>query len=294
MPAGLETSAAPPLYVQVQLFKSGEHGYHTYRIPALAASKKGRLLAFVEGRKSGRSDTGDIDVLLRRSFDNGKTWTEAQVVADHGDDTIGNPCPVVDAGTRTIWLLLTGNPGKTNETQILDDAGQGTRTVWVTHSNDDGATWAAPIEITSSVKEKNWTWYATGPGNGIQLESGRLLVPCDHARQGSHKIYSHVIYSDDHGRTWRIGGTVGEDTDECQVVELQDGTLLVNMRSNHGKNRRALSRSRDGGLSWSPIEFDETLIEPVCQASFIRYTRKGKSATRSRLLFSNPAGVKRV
>src|SRR5213594_4256179 len=171
VPAALKTSAAPPVYAQVQLFKSGEHGYHTYRIPALAASKKGTLLAFVEGRKSGRSDTGDIDVLLRRSFDNGKTWTEAQVVADHGDDTIGNPCPVVDAGTRTIWLLLTGNPGKTNETQILDDAGQGRRTVWVTHSNDDGATWAAPIEITSSVKEKEWTWYATGPGNGIQLES---------------------------------------------------------------------------------------------------------------------------
>jgi sialidase-1 len=276
---------------EVAVFRSGEDGYHTYRIPALLATRKGTLLAFCEGRRNSASDAGDIDLLLKRSFDGGKTWSRQQVVADFGEDTIGNPCPVQERNTRRIWLPLTRNPGHFNERNIEQGTPGATRTVWLTYSDDDGATWAEAVEITGAVKDPNWTWYATGPGNGIQLRSGRLLIPCDHRRLDNMGRHSHVIYSDDRGRSWRIGGIAGEGTNECAVVELEDGTLLLNMRSYHGHNRRAIARSTDGGLSWSKLAWDQELIEPVCQASLIVYP--GRRGRRRCLLFSNPASTKR-
>jgi sialidase-1 len=278
--------ANPPL-TQVEVFRSGESGYHTYRIPALIATAKGTLLAFCEGRRASRSDTGDIDVVLKRSFDNGKTWSNLRVVADFGEDTVGNPAAVVERRTRTVFLLLTSNPGKVTEKQIVDSAAAGTRTVWLVGSTDDGATWSASREITASVKRTDWTWYATGPGNGIQLRSGRLVIPCDHIRRGAKAMHSHLIYSDDGGRTWQIGGVAGEKTNESAVAELPDGSLLLNMRSYHGEARRATARSQDGGLTWSETRLDDALIEPVCQASLVRYGS-------NQLLFSNPADTRRV
>lgn len=272
---------------QVEVFRSGEDGYHTYRIPALIVSRKGTLLAFCEGRRHGAGDSGDIDLLLKRSFDNGRTWGAAQVIADFSGDTIGNPAPVVERKTGAILLLLTRNPGSVTERQIVDGTAEGTRTVWVSRSNDDGATWSPPEDITAAVKPPDWTWYATGPGNGIQLRDGRLVIPCDHIRAGSKAMHSHVIFSDDRGRTWKLGGSAGEKTNESAVVELRDGSLMLNMRSYHGQNRRAVAISRDRGMTWSETRLDSALIEPVCQASLIRY---GKD----RLLFSNPADVKRV
>jgi sialidase-1 len=273
-------------FSQVDVFRASEGGYHTYRIPALVVTRSGALLAFCEGRRGGRGDSGDIDLLLKRSRDNGRTWSDLQVVADFGDDTIGNPAPVVDRKTGAILLLLTRNPGHVTERQIIDGTAAGTRTVWLTRSTNDGLTWTPPEEITASVKLPDWTWYATGPGNGIQLRSGRLVIPCDHIVAGTKANYSHVILSDDGGRTWRIGGSAGDQTNESAVVELRDRSLLLNMRSNHGRNRRAVARSRDQGLTWSAVESDEALIEPVCQASLIRFTK-------DRLLFSNPADTKR-
>lgn len=268
------------------LFIAGMHGYHTYRIPSLILTRKGTLLAFCEGRRYSASDTGDIDLLLRRSTNQGRTWDKQSVVVKGGGDTIGNPCPVIDRRNGTIWLLLTRNPGYLTEKEIRASDPRGTRTVWVTSSTDDGATWATPRDITGSAKAPDWTWYATGPGIGIQLRSGRLLIPCDHNKRGSGARHSHVIYSDDRGATWKIGGVLDENTNECQVVECSDRSLLINMRSYHGKNRRAVARSRDGGLTWSPVTLDDALIEPVCQASLVRHS-KGK------LLFSNPASARR-
>jgi sialidase-1 len=267
------------------VYRAGDGGYSTYRIPALIATRKGTLLAFCEGRRNSASDSGDIDVLLRRSFDNGRSWSPVQVVADMNDDTVGNPAPVVERSTGEILLLLTRNPGRINEAQIIQ--GNGRRTVWLTRSRDDGATWSVPTEITDQVKQSGWTWYATGPGNGIQLRSGRLVIPCDHNRQEGNERHSHVIYSDDRGASWHIGGIAAVGTNESAVVELRNGDLLLNMRSYHGRNRRAIQRSHDGGLTWSPLEFDETLIEPVCQASLI-------SLGRGRLAFSNPAATTRT
>jgi sialidase-1 len=276
--------ARQPSPVRVDLFRAGEGGYHTYRIPALIVAPNGTLLAFCEGRRRSAGDAGDIDILLRRSFDQGRTWSAAETIADMGDDTIGNPTPVVERKTGAIFLLLTRNAGAVTEQQII--SGTGARTVWVMRSSDNGATWQPPVEITAQVKRPDWTWYATGPGNGIQTRSGRLVIPCDHNRRDNNERHSHVIYSDDRGETWKIGGVADNQTNESAVAELRDGTLLLNMRSYHGKNRRAVQRSRDGGLTWSPLEFDEALIEPVCQASLI-------TAAPGRLLFSNPAATTR-
>ena len=276
---------------QVDVYRSGQDGYFSYRIPSLLITKRGALLAFCEGRKNSRNDTGDIDLLVKRSVDGGRTWSPAQVVADRGADTVGNPCPVVDRATGTIWLALTVNPGNLNETQIKALAPGGTRTVWMTRSDDDGLTWVPAVEITRDVKDPDWSWYATGPGTGIQLRDGRLIIPCDHWRTSTGAFHSHVIYSSDRGRTWKLGGSAAEKTNECQVAELSDGALLLNMRSYAGRNRRAVALSRDGGLTWLDTHLDEALIEPVCQASLVRFPKK----TRGRywLLFSNPADVKR-
>jgi len=249
--------------VHVEVFRSGEDGYHTYRIPAIVRTTKGTLLAFCEGRKHSARDWGDIDILLKRSRDGGRTWSPAIRVADFGEDTVGNPAPVEDRKSGTVWLLLTRNPGDVPEKNILPGWEGPTRTVWLTWSKDDGLSWAPPVEITRSVKRPEWSWYATGPVNGIQLRSGRLLIPCDHVvRADLAQRYSHVIYSDDGGRSWQIGGSVGPDCNESTVAELSDGTLMLNMRSYGGRNRRAVALSRDGGLSWSPPAFDETLVEP--------------------------------
>lgn len=277
---------------QTEVFISGQDGYHTFRIPAVITTPKGTVLAFCEGRKSGRSDTGDIDVVLKRSFDGGKTWQNLQTVWDDGANTCGNPCPVIDRETGTTWLPLTHNLGQDTESQIQSRTSQGSRTVWITKSTDDGATWTKPLEITASVKNPDWTWYATGPGVGIQMSGGRLIIPCDHVLADSKARNAHVIYSDDHGRSWKLGGTAGPQCNECQIAELSNGSLQLNMRSYHGKNCRAVATSKDGGVTWSEATLDPALIEPVCQASLLRYS-KTQEGGKSWLLFSNPASLKR-
>ncbi len=274
--------------VQAPVFVSGEDGYHTYRIPSVIVSKKGTVLAFCEGRKSGRGDAGNIDLVLKRSTDNGKTWGKTQVVWDDAENTCGNACPVVDAKTGTIFLLLTHNFGRDGEAAIVSGKGKGSRTAWITSSTDDGGSWSKPDEITKDVKKPEWSWYATGPGVGIQLESGRLLIPCDSKSDGGKTRESHVIFSDDAGKSWKIGGVVGPQCNESQAVELPDGSVMLNMRSYQGNNRRLVAISKDGGVTFSkPVE-DKALIEPVCQASILRLPGEGGG-----ILFSNPASMKR-
>lgn len=292
---------AQPAPILSPVYTASEGGYHTYRIPAIVVSTNGTVLAFCEGRKNGRGDTGDIDILLKRSTDGGKTWSPQQLIWSDDENTCGNPTPVVDRLTGTIWLLMSWNNGSTNEKKITAKAVRAGRRVFVTHSGDDGLTWARPEEITSSVKKPDWGWYATGPVNGIQLTrgkyKGRLVIPANHSetviKDGATNTISrsHVFYSDDHGKTWHLGGIEDKKTNESTVAELADGSVMQNMRSYHNRNRRVVATSRDGGLSWSPVHFDEALIEPVCQGSLFRYSwpEDGKS----RLLFSNPASLKR-
>ena len=274
------------------LFESGTEGYEYFRIPAIINTTKGTILAFAEGRKNGRSDTGDIDLVMKRSEDNGKTWSELVVIWDDGENVCGNPAPVVDKKTGTIHLLSTWNLGEDHEREIIDKTSSDTRRVFVMSSSDDGLTWSESKEITGSVKLENWTWYATGPCHGIQLKKGphkgRLLIPCDHIEAGSKKYYSHTIYSDDHGKSWVLGGTTPQDqVNESTVAEMPDGRVMLNMRNyDRSQKSRKVAFSRDGGESWSDISADHTLIEPICQASLLMVIGEDNTHT---LLFSNPA-----
>ena len=277
---------------QCDVFTSGTEDYNTFRIPAIVSTTSGTLLAFAEGRHLGRSDTGDIDTVLRRSYDNGKTWQPLQIVWDDKANTCGNPSPVVDRETGRIVLLSTWNRGDDYEKDIDAGSSRDTRRVFVSYSSDDGVSWTDPKEITASVKKANWRWYATGPGHGIQLDDGRLVIPCNHtvgAVVSENKSHSHVITSTDGGETWELGGSTGPSTNESTVVSLDDGRLLLNSRSNHKLNRRAVSWSSDKGKTWYGPFLDSALIEPVCQGSLLKVKQEGKS----HYIFSNPASKKR-
>jgi len=274
------------------LFCAGDAGYACFRIPAIVKTVKGTLLAFAEARKKGCSDTGNIDLVLRRSTDQGQTWEPLQVIWDAGDAVAGNPAPVVDRETGSIFLLSTWNLGTDHESAIIDGTSADTRRIFVLNSSDDGISWSGAREITSDVKMAGWTWYATGPVHGIQLEKrryqGRLVIPCDHIEAGTKKYFSHTIFSDDHGATWKLGGTTPQDqVNECTVAELADGILILNMRNYDRKQKnRKISISQDGGESWSDIRDDINLIEPICQAGLLSIPFKGKKKS---LYFLNPS-----
>jgi len=269
-----------PFFEQHDVFISGMGGYHTYRIPAIVVTNAGTILAFCEGRKNSAADDGDIDLVLRRSLDNGQTWTDTQIVYEEGGSaeiTIGNPCPVVDRDTGTIWVFFAKNWGYDG--------------IFVTSSTDDGVTWASPTDLTSTLKTGGQSWFTPGPGHGIQLKygpkAGRLIIP-SYEKDSGGIWRSFVIYSDDHGLTWQSGGRTSQG-EECLVVETVTGALYMNIR---WVGTRAFTRSYDGGESWGPLQFASELIEPDCQAAVKRFTTATEQ-DRNRVLFSNPASTGR-
>lgn len=272
------------------LFTAGQNGYASYRIPTCIALPQGCVIVFCEGRLNSLSDYGCIHVLARISDDGGATFGEPILVASDLENTIGNPCPVYDRETGTLFLLLNGNRSDGGEHLILQ--GKAPRSVYLCESADLGRTWSPLRDITASVKRAEWTWHATGPCHALQLRSGRLIVPCNHAvldaKKGASGPYiSGTLYSDDHGKTWHAGADVGEYTNECSLAELSDGRLYMNMRSYHGKNRRAAAWSDDEGMSWRDLRLDDALIEPVCQGSALNIPGTDT------LYFTNPASTQR-
>lgn len=278
------------------LWKAGTGSYNNYRIPSIIVTQQGTLLAFCEGREGG--DSGDIDILLKRSEDGGKQWSEEMVVWNDGANTCGNPCIVEDKETSRIWLILTWNNGKDNESDIISKESIDTRSPWFCYSDNDGKSWSQPVKMSDSCKDPSWGWYATGPGIGIQLVSskykGRLVIPANHSyddpegkvRNKPFSYGSHVLFSDDHGETWKMSQPIRPGCNESQIVELSDGTLMMNMRSYNNKYCRAISLSKDGGESWSAIQHEVQLVESMCQASIIGY---GPYKGKNMYLFANPA-----
>jgi sialidase-1 len=259
-----------PYFAEQDIYVSHTEGYNVFRIPSLIQSTNGAMLAFCEGRDSIEDD-GRIDIVLKRSFDKGKTWTPLTVVATNGDGTAGNPAPVVDRSTGAILLPYCTNPAYD----------ENSRRIWVTKSVDDGETWSSPVEITAQASEPDWGWNATGPGRSIQLASGRFVVPCNHRDKSGTVSNSNVFYSDD-GATWHLGGILGPNTDESQVAQLADGSLIINMRDLSSDHLRWIARSYDEGLTWTPTVHDDALPDPSCQGSLLE--------TTDGLMFSNPVG----
>ena len=271
-------------------FTSGTGGYHTYRIPALTRASDGTLIAFAEGRKNGGGDSGDIDIVCRRSTDSGATWSPQQVVTAHGTDTAGNPTVVTDPASGDLVLVSCRNTGTATETDILK--GLAVRQVYVQRSTDNGATWTAPVDITAQVKTTWMRWYATGPGCGVAVaqgpHAGRLVIPANHSRApatgstdtGAEAKYfgGHGLISDDGGQTWRIGYTSSNPTgalneNETAVAELPDGRLYVNCRDQYGTaaGTRADAWSADGGSTLqSAFRVQGTLVTPVVHGSLLQ------------------------
>ncbi|MBE9668409.1 sialidase family protein [Mucilaginibacter boryungensis] len=283
---------APAEDVLNYIYKPGDNGYACFRIPAIITTKRGVLLAFAEGRKKDCGDSGDIDLVLRRSADGGKTWGPMQVIWSDSTNTCGNPVPIQDNSTGKIWLISTWNLGPDHEKDIRSQVSKKGRHVYVLSSDDEGQTWSAPKEITNDVKLPGWTWYATGPCHGVQISAGkykgRLVVPVNHVEAASAKNFAHIIYSDDHGATWKLGNNTPQDkTNETTVAELSGGNLMLNMRnSDRAHKTRLTSVSADGGETWGDVQTDTTLIEPICQGSLLNYAISKK---RTVLLFINPA-----
>ena len=277
------------------VWKNSDPSYNNFRIPSVIVAQKGTVLIFCEGRSGG--DASDIDLLVRRSSDNGKTWSEQSVVWQDGKNTCGNPCAVIDQTTGRIILFMSWNPGEESGEAIAE-----ARRPFMCYSDDDGLTWSAPLDMTATCKNPDWGWYATGPGVGIQLKlekyKNRLVIPANHSystnneqekvTKAGHGVGSHVLLSDDGGRNWRMSTAITPGCNESQVVELSDGRLMMNMRSYNRMNCRAISYSEDGGETWSEIEHALQLVEPVCQASIIEY---GPYNGKRMFLFSNPAAV---
>ena len=257
------------------IYNQGTDGFELYRIPAIVKSKSNTLLAFAEARKArSNGDSGDIDLVVKRSSDNGKTWSKQITIWNDGQNTCGNPVPIVDDRGR-IHLLMTWNFQTDKWGAITNGTGEDSRRPYYTYSDDDGITWAQPVEITSSVKKEKWDWYATGPCHGIQIQKGihkgRLVAPNYFTTRESGKVtsYSHIIYSDDYGKTWKPGeptpvGGVGE----FSVAEIGEGTLMLNMRADEGFYRKSCT-SIDGGLTWSSPQISIDQIDCKCQGSIL-------------------------
>ncbi len=278
----------------ITVFKSGQDGYHTFRIPVIVQAKNGDLLAFAEGRKNAVSDHGDIDIVLKRSGDNGRSWGPLHVVQDEPGNTtakvwIGNPTPVVDQTDPKhpgrIWLVFTRSNAK----------------MFVTSSDDNGKTWANRREITSSAVKPEWDWCAAGPVHAIQLErgphAGRLVIPCDHQIKPTKSWGSHIVYSDDHGATWKLGAAdthAAHDPlhpNECVAVELADGRVYVNAREHNGSDpaTRVVAYSSDGGETFdAPFVAEPNIISPVVQNSLVRLTLAGHGDRRNVLVYCGP------
>ncbi|MBV7697693.1 exo-alpha-sialidase [Streptomyces sp. TRM70350] len=290
-------------------YTAGTGGYAAYRIPAAVTTRAGAVLAFAEGRRGGAGDSGDIDVVVRRSADGGCTWGPLTVVAAGEGNTRGNPAPVVDPRTGTVVLLTSYNSGAVTEAQIMrgEVTPEQSRRVFVQRSRDDGRTFTKPREITAAVKRAAWRWYATGPGHALALtrgpHAGRLVVPANHsaappagsADTGQEPKYygAHACYSDDGGATWRLGFVDASydghaNANESTAAELPDGTLYFSARDQHGTStgHRLDSRSTDGGRTLArPYAVQPTLNDvPIVQASVLQ---PGDPAAP--LLFSGPS-----
>lgn len=264
--------------------------YHSFRIPSLIRTTDDTLIAFVEGRADSNEDFGNINLLYKRSTDNGATWSALSEVVGSGLGVWGNPTAVVDRSNNKIWLFMNYQPATSGTVDSWDD-----RQVWVSSSTNDGVSWSAPVNMSATLKPRtlasgaSWNWDAVGPGVGIQTtyrNAGRLVIPAQHRN----------IYSDDHGATWKVavlrttGGAAMEQTGESTILELADGTLYRNDRPSTPSwdtaKRRWVTRGsiESGFAAFGPAG---CLLDPKNEGSVMRYNADAPA----RLAFMNSAST---
>lgn len=294
------TATAESLLEKADVFPAGMNGIARFRIPGIVVTQKGTVLAYSEARRNNSSDWGEIEVHLRRSTDGGKTWGAGKHIAHHGtrqegnphkkkdggekEQTVNNPVAIVDRDTGAIEFLYCINYAR----------------CYAMRSTDDGLTWSPPVDVTAAFepfrKHYDWKVIATGPGHGIQLKSGRLVVPIwlAYGKEGDHSpSAAATIYSDDHGKTWIAGdlavpneGELG-NPNETMLAELSDGRVMLVTRSVSKPNRKIITLSPDGATGWSKPAFHDQLWEPICMASITAHP-----AQPGTLIYSNPHTLK--
>ncbi len=279
------------------LRKAGDEGVNTYRIPGMATTDKGTLISVYDIRYDNSRDLpANIDVGMNRSTDGGKTWEAMKVIMDMGgpqeNSGIGDPAVLFDPVTKRIWVAALWSKGNRSiagsEPGLSPDI---TGQFVLVSSDDDGKTWSKPYSITSQVKDPKWHLYFNGPGNGIAMENGTLVFPSQYWDESKKPGIPHsaIIYSNDHGKTWKSGTGAKSNTTESQVVETTPGTLMLNMRDNRGKYR-SIATTKDLGASWleHPTSY-QALPDPVCMGSIIKARVMVKGKMQEVLFFSNVA-----
>jgi len=300
--AGLLTSiasAAGPLFEKVDLFVEGQAGFVSYRIPGIVVTAKGTVLAYGEARKFTPADRGELEIHLRRSTDGGRTWSPQQQIAHLGPRLPRNPHMPDDKKKKDMGgpeqqtvnnpMLIAARDGAVHFVYCVEYM-----RAFYARSDDDGLTWSKPVEITATFdrfrSEVDWQAIATGPGHGIQLRNGRLIVPvwlATYEKTAAQRKGCSVIFSDDGGATWQRGDLAMTIGGESSVAQLSDGRVVLSSRNTDKRNRRAVVYSRDGATGWTKPEFIEELLEPGCMAGLVSHPGL-PGANRPLLLHSSP------
>ena len=284
------------------VFKSGDDGYKAYRISAIISLTDGTLLAFSEGRVNDDGDFGNIDLVMKKSVDQGKSWSALETVVDQKQLQAGNPAPVLDLldpshPSGVVYLFY--NTGNNHEGEVRK--GNGVREVWYIRSFDGGINWESAVNITlqthkplkpdfnsSYTFKEDWRTYANTPGHAFQFKSGkykgRIFVPANHS-QGSpqisfHEYQAHGFYTDNHGESFKLGESIQiPGSNEATATELSDSKMMMSIRNQAGDiKRRIIGISLDGGEHWDTTYFDQGLIDPNCEGSLLTIGyEKGKA-----------------
>jgi sialidase-1 len=282
----LDVRAQEPPLKKTPVFVAGHQGYYTYRIPALCVTPKGAVIAAAAGRYDSASDWANVDLVIRRSPDGGQTWLDQEILVNDGTNTVDNPTFIVDPKSGAVHLMYQSRYSR----------------AYVKTSLDEGVTWSPPHEITEAFEAfrdregYDWEVLAMGPGHGVTLRNGRMVVPIWLSTTRKHRpSISAVIYSDDGGQTWKAGDVIVKTTEETpnpsehQLVELADSRVMSSIRTESPQHRRMMATSPDGATGWTKPEFVNELYEPICMASIVSVPsdRAGKVG-KPWLVFCNP------